>query len=204
MSTASNNVADDMRYLRELAEAGTSAPLQMGPYLIAGGAWFSGASFVLALAQMGLIPVVASMVNLVFVAAAIGFAIHLAVLIRADRAQVERGRNRFINAAWTSAAFGIFAFCVAVALLSLRLQDSAVLSTISLVVLCVYGLVWWLCASVTGFAWMRGIALLSFLSMLLVAWLANTAFAWLTYGLALVLTALLPGIYIVRTQKTAV
>jgi hypothetical protein len=137
----------------------------------------------------------------VFIAATIGFAIHLSLLIRADRHRVEQSNNRFINAAWTSAGYGIFAFWIAVTLLAYRSGEAAVLNTISLAVLCAYGIVWWLCSVVTGHQWMKGIAILSFLSMLVIAALVNTAFVWLAYGFAIVASALLPGIYISRAQN---
>lgn len=204
MKTGQSSIADDMRYLRELAEAGKTAPLEIGPYLIAGGAWFAGASFLLGLGQQGWLPVTEAWIPWTFLAAALASAIHLGLLFSVHRNVVEQGRNRFINTAWQAAGFGILAFCIAVTLLTLRSQQPVVLSTISLVVLSIYGLIWWMCASLTGYRWMRNVAILSFFSAMVVAWFANTPFVWLAYSLALVLSALLPGIYIVRSQQVKV
>lgn len=199
MDTQQQSLHQELAYLRSLAESGKSAPLQLGPYLVAGGGWFAAASLLLALAQLGVLPLTDAHIGTVFVLATAGFAITLAVLIRRDRRQPEQGRNRIINAAWSGAGFTIFAFWIAVTLLAVRGDNGAVMQTMSLAVLGVYGLVWWITSVVAEAEWMRRITWLSFASMLVVAWCATTSFGWLAYTLALVLSALVPGIWILRS-----
>ena len=72
MSNTYRDVEQDVAWLKSLAEAGQAAPLQTGPYLVAGGVWFGGASFLLALAQLGVVGMSNNMVNWVWIAAAAG------------------------------------------------------------------------------------------------------------------------------------
>lgn len=198
MTDTQPTFAQDLTYLRELAAAGREAPLQTGPYLVAGGAWFGGASALLALAQLGLLQLADAAVLWVWVAAAIGFGITLFTLIRRDGPQGEPGYNRLINAAWSGAGFGIFAFWAATTMMAVQLDSESVLYTISLAVLVIYGIVWWTSGSLTGIAWMRGIALISFASTLPVAIAAGSQYVWLAYTVALVASSLLPGLYLLR------
>lgn len=198
MTSTKEQFNNDLSYLVGLAEAGRRAPLQTGPYLVAGGAWFGGASALLALAQLGILSLADAAVLWIWVAAAIGFGITLFTLIRRDGSQGEPGYNRLINAAWSGAGFGIFAFWAASMLMAMQLGNESVLYTISLAVLVIYGIVWWTSGSLTGVPWMRGIALISFASTLPVAVAVGTQFVWLAYTLALVASSLLPGLYLLR------
>ena len=77
----------DLDYLRRLTEAGRHAPLSAGPYLIAGGGWFGFASLIMGLLELGGNPARGNLPGAVFLAAALGFGLHLAYLIRRDRGQ---------------------------------------------------------------------------------------------------------------------
>ena len=196
-----NRLSADIDYLRALADAGRKAPLRVGPYLIAAGSWFGLASLILALAQLGVIAVPNAAVMWVFIGSTLGFGATLAVLIRRDRQQGEREQQRLIGAIWSGAGLSIFVFWCAVTLLAFRLDDGAVLNTISLVVLCLYGLVWWITGVVAEANWMKGVAAVSFAAVFMVSWFASTEFGWLTYALSLIGCMLLPGLYIQRISR---
>lgn len=200
MTDTTDALNDDLRWLRALAESGRSAPLQTGPYLVAGGAWFGGASLMLSLAQLGVFSIGNAAVGWIWIVAALGFAATLTVLIRRDRAQGERGANRLINVTWSAAGFGIFVFWGSATVLAMRLGTGEVLYAMAPAVLTIYGLVWWIKGSLTGVGWMRAIAIASFASSVLVAAAAATPFAWLAYTAALAACALLPGLYLVRVN----
>lgn len=203
MAETQDSLGADLAWLKALAQSGRSTPLQTGPYLIAGGAWFGGASGLLALAQLGVISLPASAVAWIWLVAAAGFGATLFALIRRDAETGEPGHNRLINATWTGAGFGIFVFWAATTLLAYRIGDGTVLSTMSLAVLTIYGLVWWIVGSLTGARWMSNIAYVSFASTIPVALAVGTQFVWLTYALALVVSALAPGLYLVKVGGKA-
>lgn len=204
MQTTENSkstVEAEIASLRSLAEAGQSQPLQVGPYLIAGGAWFAAASLLLSLAQLNIMSLAEEHIGWVFMAASLGFAGTIAMLIYRDQQSTERGYNRIVNALWSGAGIGIFAFWIAAMVMADRMNSDAILSTVSLSVLAIYGLVWWITGVVTRTRWMQVITGISCLSMLLVAWFSSTPYGWLSYGCALIASALIPGIYITRSAK---
>ncbi|HEY7905915.1 MAG TPA: hypothetical protein VIC53_03225 [Wenzhouxiangella sp.] len=200
MTSKNNALENDLAYLKGLAELGQQAPLQMGPYLVAGGGWFGAAATILSLSQLGLIGFSVAMINWVWLMAALGFGATLVALIRRDLVKGEPGHNRLINAVWSAAGFGIFIFWGAVTLMAFQLDQGVVLSTISLAVLVVYGVAWWTIGTLTRSQWMRAIAVTSFLAAWAMAWATGTQFEWLAYAVAVVAVALIPGLYVIRIR----
>jgi hypothetical protein len=189
----------DLEYLRRLTEAGRHAPLSAGPYLIAGGGWFGFASLIMGLLELAGNPARGNLPGAVFLAAALGFGLHLAYLIRRDRGQTETHSNAAINAAWTAAGFGIFAFWIAATIVAVRHQSEFFMNSIPLLVLAVYGIAWWVAAVVSQQAWMKSVVAATYLGLLVVAVAIGSRYVWLAYALALLGTALLPGLRLVRT-----
>lgn len=189
----------DLDYLRRLTEAGRHAPLSAGPYLIAGGGWFGFASLIMGLLELAGNPARGNLPGAVFLAAALGFGLHLVYLIRRDRGQTETHSNAAINAAWTAAGFGIFAFWIAATIVAVRHQSGFFMNSIPLLVLAVYGIAWWVTAVVSQQAWMKSVVAATYLGLLVVALAIGSRYVWLAYALALLGTALLPGLRLVRT-----
>ena len=129
----------------------------------------------------------------------IGLRQHLAYLIRRDRGQTETHSNAAINAAWTAAGFGIFAFWIAATIVAVRHQSGFFMNSIPLLVLAVYGIAWWVAAVVSQQAWMKSVVAATYLGLLVVALAIGSRYVWLAYALALLGTALLPGLRLVRT-----
>lgn len=201
---SSDTTQDDLNFLRSLAEAGQNAPLTMGPYLIAGGGWFGLASLVIGLAQIGAIP---SGVNAVLwqsmLIAFVGFAVTLFLLIRRERGRVQNTTNNTLDAAWSAAGWGIFFFAVAIFIVAARTGEGYLLNSISLVVLTLYAVAWKLSAAVSRKPWMNGIVFLTVVSLLIVAASIGSPFSWLAYAASLFLSAVLPGLYLVRLARKA-
>lgn len=196
MTESIESLRSDVQWLRALAESGRSVPLQAGPYLVAGGAWFGGASLALALDQLQLVALPAGAQAWIWTASALGFLATLALLVQRGRHDTERGPNRLINAAWSAAGVTILVYWLASSLLALRLDDGIVMVTMAPAVMSIYGLVWWVKGSLTGIPWMRVLALLSFASVFVLALAVGSPYVWLSYTVALVATALLPGLYL--------
>jgi hypothetical protein len=73
------------------------------------------------------------------------------------------------------------------------------MNSIPLLVLAVYGIAWWVAAVVSQQAWMKSVVAATYLGLLVVAVAIGSRYVWLAYALALLGTALLPGLRLVRT-----
>ena len=179
------HAVEDLAFLRDLAESGRDAPFGGGDYLIAGGGWFALASLIVWAGAQGFFGLGLPSAHLAWVIAAAVVAVHLALLIRRDRALPETTSNRALGAVWSAIGFGIFAFWLGAFVLSLRSGSEAVgpvMSTISLHVLSAYGV-----------AWTGGVAAASFFAVPLMAAVQGSGHEYLVYALVLVATAVVPG-----------
>lgn len=194
----------DLAYLRSLAEAGMDAPLTAGPYLLAGGGWFAAASVAIGLADVGVIALAREwVIGPAMIAAAIGFAASLALLLRRDAARAETITNRAVGAAWTAAGIGIFLYFVALQVVAWRTGSPAFLNSMFLVVLLLYGMAWLVSAQVAGKRWMYGVVGLTLISLLGVAATIQTPATWFVYAAALLLSGVIPGAYLVHLARAA-
>lgn len=172
-----------------------------GPYLIAGGGWFAVASLVQwppIRESLGLAVIQATMAWLI---AAAGFAVHLAILIKRDRNKVENTSNRAINAAWAAIGFGIFAFWMGTAVMAYQRGDGFLMNTVSLQVLSVYGIGWLVAAAMTRRGWMKVTAFAAFATIPVLGAFVGTGQEFLIYAIALVLTAVVPGLRLSRDRR---
>jgi len=201
MSEVSHTPEENLAFLRQLATAGKDAPLMAGPYLIAGGGWFGAASLIQWPPLRELLGLDFGQAMLAWVLAAAGFALHLTLLIRRDRNKVENSANRTVNAAWSGVGFGIFAFWLGVAAMAYQRGDGFVVNTIPLQVLSVYGIAWTIAAAVTGHGWMKANAVFALLTVPVLGLFVGTGHEYLIYAIALALTAVVPGVRLVRLAQ---
>ena len=201
MTNTTHTAEENLAFLRQLAHAGQEAPLMAGPYLIAGGAWFGAASIVQWPLLRNLLGLSFGQATLAWLVAAAGFAIHLALLIRRDRHKVENSTNRVVNAAWTGVGLGIFAFWLGVAAMAWQRSDGFVMNTISLQVLTVYGIAWIIAGAATGQGWMKANAFFALLTVPVLGMFVGTGHEYLIYAIALVLTAIVPGVRLTRLAQ---
>ena len=192
---------EDLSFLRAMAESGRDAPLMAGPYLIAGGGWFATASLIQWPMIRDLVGLSATQAALAWLIAAVGFSVHLAILIRRDRSKVENTHNRAINAAWTAVGFGIFAFWMGTAVMAYQRGDGFLMNVISLQVLSVYGIAWLVAGAMTGRFWMKLTAFAAFATIPILGAFVGTGEEFLIYAIALVLTAVVPGVRLVRESQ---
>lgn len=201
MTEVSHTPEENLAFLRQLATAGKDAPLMAGPYLIAGGGWFGAASLIQWPPLRELLGLDFGQAMLAWLLAAAGFALHLTLLIRRDRNKVENSANRTVNAAWSGVGFGIFAFWLGVAAMAYQRGDGFVMNTISLQVLSVYGIAWTIAAAVTGHGWMKANAVFALLTVPVLGLFVGTGHEYLIYAIALALTAVVPGVRLVRLAQ---
>ncbi|MFM7532033.1 MAG: hypothetical protein ACKO5J_06035 [Rubrivivax sp.] len=203
MTDSAQTAQEHLAFLRQLAHAGKEAPLTAGPYLIAGGAWFGAASLIQWPPLRDLLGLGAGQAVLAWLVAAAGFAVHLALLIRRDWHQVENSANRVVNATWMGVGLGIFAFWLGVAAMAWQRGDAFVMNTISLQVLTVYGIAWIIAGAATGQGWMKANAFFALLTVPVLGAFVGTGDEYLVYTIALVLTALVPGVRLSRLARQA-
>lgn len=201
MTEVSHTPEENLAFLRQLATAGKDAPLMAGPYLIAGGGWFGAASLIQWPPLRELLGLDFGQAMLAWLLAAAGFALHLTLLIRRDRNKVENSANRTVNAAWSGVGFGIFAFWLGVAAMAYQRGDGFVMNTIPLQVLSVYGIAWTIAAAVTGHGWMKANAVFALLTVPVLGLFVGTGHEYLIYAIALALTAVVPGVRLVRLAQ---
>lgn len=201
-SPAVTSAAADLAYLRNLADAGKDAPLMAGPYLVAGGGWFATASLAQWPAIRELLGLSYPQAQLAWLVAAVGFTITLVMLIRRDRGKAENHSNRAINSVWTGIGYAIFAFWLGVAVMAHQRGDGFLMNTISLHVLSLYAVGWIVAAAMTGLGWMRFNALMAFITVPVLGAFAGTGQEYLVYAIAIVLTAVVPGVRLMRAAAS--
>lgn len=201
MSEVSHTPEENLAFLRQLATAGKDAPLMAGPYLIAGGGWFGAASLIQWPPLRELFGLDFGQAMLAWLLAAAGVALHLTLLIRRDRNKVENSANLAVNVTWSGVGFGIFAFWLGVAAMAYQRGDGFVMNTIPLQVLSVYGIAWTIAAAVTGHGWMKANAFFALLTVPVLGLFVGTGHEYLIYAIALALTAVVPGVRLVRLAQ---
>ncbi|MFM7626695.1 MAG: hypothetical protein ACKO7G_09560, partial [Gammaproteobacteria bacterium] len=189
--------AEDLAFLRDLAESGRDAPFGGGDYLIVGGGWFARASLIVWAGAQGLFGLSLPSAHLVWLIAAVGSAGSLVYLIRRDRGLPQTTTNRALGAVWSALGWGIFAFWLGSFVLAERSGAESigpVLSTIALHVLSAYGVAWAAYRLISRQAWAGWVAAASFIAVPLMAAAQGTGHEGLVYALVIVATAVLPGL----------
>jgi hypothetical protein len=86
-------------------------------------------------------------------------------------------------------------------LAAVRLGTPDILNAISLFVLTVYALAWRISACVTRQGWMNGVAGLTLVSLGLAALAVASPYLWLAYAGGLVLSGVIPGLFLIRRAR---
>lgn len=202
-SDPSAKAAEDLAFLRDLAEAARNAPFRGGDYLIAAGGWFALASLVVWLGAQGVLGPSRSLAYFAFPICGLGFAGRLAYLLRRDRGRVETAANRALGMAWAAIGWSILAFCTGAAVMAYRGQPFA-LNTITMFVVSVYGIGWALAATITRQGWMSVTAFFTFLTVPVFGALVGSGQEFLAYAITLVLIAVIPGLHLRAAARVPV
>ena len=99
---------------------------------------------------------------------------------------------------WSGIGFAIFAFWLGIAVMAWRRGDAFLMNSISLQVLSLYAVGWFVAAAMTGQRWMRGNALIALTAVPVLGLLVGTGHEYIAYAIALVLTAVHPGHRLMR------
>jgi hypothetical protein len=202
-SDPSAKAAEDLAFLRDLAEAARNTPFRGGDYLIAAGGWFALASLVVWLGAQGVLGPSRSLAYFAFPICGLGFAGTVAYLLRRDRGRVETAANRALGMAWAAIGWSILAFCTGAAVMAYRGQPF-VINTITMFVVSVYGIGWALAATITRQGWMSVTAFFTFLTVPVFGALVGSGQEFLAFAITLVLIAVIPGLHLRAAARVPV
>jgi hypothetical protein len=198
------SVRDDIAFMRALAEEGRSAPLLGGAIMVTAGAVFGGAS----LAHFAIASSNAAANPWIYPALWMGagglFSVILSVLKTRyrGRAGALSPGNRAMRAVWQGVAWAILALFVTLGVASWKLANPVVFGLFPSAILVLYGAAWTLAAKMSGPRWMGWIAALSFVSAAVMPLFLDDAKIYLAYAVALGLTAVLPGVLLMRQEPS--
>jgi hypothetical protein len=205
MSDNMQGLRDDVAFMRNLAEDGRNAPLLGGEISMAAGLCFGAASLAHYAALKGWLGEVGPEFNLIWIGAGALFAAFLVLSIRRQRSQ--RGAaatvNRATGSAWQGVGLAVFAIFGGFIMASARTGEWIIMAMLVPVILALYGAAWAVAGEMTGRTWIKGVAGLSLILSVLTGWLAGTAEQYLVYAAALVLTAFIPGVIMLRQERRA-
>lgn len=203
MVPAEHSPAEQLSFLRSLALAGQDAPLSCGPYLVAAGIIFGVASLGHWGIANGLLASPGPSYMLGWIAAALAYTVFLVVQIRRDQGRAESAANRAINSVWSAAGFSMFVAWASLWIVSWRQGDYTWMAAIPIFILALYGAAWSVAGMLTRRRWVNNVALAAFAATLLVAWMLDSRHVMLVYALALFACAAVPGLYLMRRERTA-
>lgn len=193
----------DMDFIKHLAAEGQQLPLNSGGPLFLAGLIFGVASLLhYGSAVLGFWDV---STGWIWGGAMLLYAVCCFIWCRVHRyAHHSPGtRNRIIGTLWGCIGFSIFLFSLVFAIISYRLQLTAIIVAMPAMVLVLYGLGWVVTAYVAEQRWMQWVGVGCCSCAPLVAWFAQSPEQILIYALALFAFALVPGWLLMQKEKAA-
>ncbi|SFS38009.1 hypothetical protein [Brevundimonas viscosa] len=194
--------AADIAWMRRLAEEGRDAPLLNGPVMVAAGLIFGAANGVQWAIQAGVL-VVDPMVQLwVWLGAGAVFAVALFLLIRRASRKPGYGShgNKAVGAAWSGIGFGIFVMWLSLMAVGFRSGDWTMMWAMPSVVATAYGTAWIVSGAMAGRRWMTATGLLAYAGAILFGALIGDPVIYLAFTAFMVVTALIPGLALMRQE----
>lgn len=201
MTDGIQGLREDVAFMRGLAEEGRKAPMVGGSMLAWAGLVFGAASLVFYAELRGAIDPPGA--GLVWLLAMGAYAVLGTATVLRLRKQPGYGatRNQAMGAAWSAVGFAIFAIWAAFAVATFRTGEEVIMYMFSPVILALYGLGWSVAAALSAAKWLKAVAGASFAFAVATAWYAGRPELFLVYAAALILTALLPGLLLMRQAR---
>jgi hypothetical protein len=192
MSDTAQSIRDDIAFMRALAEAGqrsTSRP----EALIVWGSLFGAASLYnwLSVTQQWR---PATSVAYVWLGAAVLFALYL--LVRKSQGAGQQTGGGSAAAAWRWIGTSVWTILIGFGLAVWRTHDLLIFTLIAPIVMAIHGAGWMAGAAATGRGWMRALGGLALLSSLALSALVGRPEQMLLFGLVLICTGTIPGVFL--------
>ncbi len=202
MNANTEDPAADIAWMRRLAEEGRDAPLLNGPVMVAAGLIFGVANALQWAIQAGVAPVEPEVQLWLWLAASAVFAVALFLLIRRASRKPGFGShgNKAVGAAWSGIGFGIFVMWLSLMAVGFRSGDWTMMWAMPSVVATAYGSAWIVSGAMAGRRWMTLIGLLAYAGAVVFGALVGDPVIYLAFTAFMVLTALLPGLALMRQE----
>ncbi len=199
--------ANDLDYLRTLAEEGRHAPLMGGRFAIMWGALISAALLIQWMIITNQTPFDTNVIGIVWLAIVIMGSIGSAVLGSTMKGKPGVGSigNRAENIVWMAAGFAILAYWLAIlAGIFMGKAEHAILDTIMMMSFSIYGICYITTGSLSGNHSMYGFALLCFIAAIINGALIHQPTAYLVAAGFVILTTIVPGIIAIRREPAQI
>lgn len=199
-----NALYGDIAYIKALAQAGFSAPLQNGMILVAAGLIFSIASLAHWAIVNQHVPLSPTAIAVSWLTSGVLFGLVLFFQIRAinRNPMAHNHTNHAAGSIWTAAGYGIFTLFIVLTLAGARLSMTEVLlNLIAPGVMLFYGIAWSSSAMICRKGWMHGVAIGCFAAAAALGWFIQHPDQMLIYAAALILLATVPGLLLMRAAR---
>lgn len=200
MTDQNQALADDIAFMRALAEEGARSPMAGGSILMSAGLIFG----VCALANWyafthavsgALMPV------LWFGGTALFFVVLFAVK---GRIPAKTASNRAAGLVWAGAGWAVFAVAISLMIMAYRAKAWWIMGAMCPMVLATYGAAWTVAGLIFGRLWIRMVGLAAFAMALVCAWCAlDLPRLFLIYAISLFGLVALPGYIVMRQARQA-
>ena len=204
MTEQMQSIHDDIAFMKAMAQEGRRAPPLGGAILMASGLIWALTS----LAAWGVMTRVLALpmywASLVWLVGMAAFFIALALLIRRHQGKPGHGavNNRVMRVVWSAGGWSIFVFILALAAASWTLHTVVFTVLIAPFVLTAYGVGWIVAGCFNDGRWMKWVGVASFLTAILLGFLAGSNAELLVYTAALLLLMALPGYLLLRQEPS--
>ncbi len=196
MNASAKDIREDIAFLKSLAEDG-GAPTMGGGLLALAGACFGAASLAHWAAEAGYLPIRDWGFALLWCAALTVFLVGVQIARRRDPSSAAPS-SRAIASVWMGVGWAICAIVMSLVAASIATGEWLLMSLISPVVLALYGAAWMVGAQFSKRGWVRFMPYVCFAAAIIVGAFTGRSEQYLVYAAALVLTAMLPGLALMR------
>ena len=199
-----DQLESEIAYMKALAVSGGQGPLRNGANLFWAGLLYGAAAIAQYAVIRGWLPQSPWVVAGIWLGVSIVYVAIIATTMKSSRRNcVESPGSRASHSAWSAVGLGLFSFFSAI-IVMVNIVPSE-LNTLSFllapVVLVLYGVGWWVSATVSGTGWLRMMAWGCFAGAPTLCLLTNRPEQLLAYAAALVLFAMIPGYALMCAEK---
>ena len=201
MTDETSSLKDDISFLRSLAEAGRDRPIRGGIALILAGTIFGSVAMYEWLALIRIAHLSPAGFPILWIVGLVLFLLAMLWAIPRTGSSLTGSSTRAFSRAWSGVGIGILVVFLAnvIALRRTFIPQAATLQMSTYI--CFYGVAWYISAGLAEKRWFLGVALAAFAFALELALVPFGAYQMLSFAVAIISLALVPGIYLVTRES---
>jgi hypothetical protein len=198
MTDQTDNLRDDIAFLRGLAESGREGVMQGGSVALVSGLLFGTASLAIwAGSQAG---IDGGVLIWAWPISGVLFGLFMAGFLR--RVRPQGAASRAAGIAWSGAGWAMFTVVASLLLMANKNDTWQIAAAISPMILAIYGCGWFIAGRVYRSLWISLVAFGSWAMALVNAWFATDgAVGFLVYAITLYALAAVPGAVMIRQAR---